>query len=95
MSKGRNSSSDTVIGYKHNDQIISYSGTVVTGHVKVSDSRGILAEMKAVNGSTVAFIISGAAQVLLLKITSRDNVTLARKVVNKYSKKEKRSTGNL
>ncbi|WP_309641136.1 fibronectin type III domain-containing protein [Flavobacterium sp.] len=74
---------NSVIVYNQSGQIIINSGTMVMDHVQVFDIRGrLLAEKRSINGSTAAFIIPGAEQVLLLKITSSDNITVVKKAVN-------------
>jgi hypothetical protein len=78
-----NSYSNSVIVYLQNVWSIINSGIVDMDYVQVFNVCGrLLAERKSINGSTVAFINPDAEQVLLLKITSSDNITLAKKAVN-------------
>ena len=59
------------------------SGTITMDNVKVFDIRGrLLLEKKGINAGEVSFNAGDANQVLVVKITSDDNRSVTRKVIN-------------
>ncbi|MBC7654500.1 MAG: hypothetical protein H7098_08520, partial [Oligoflexus sp.] len=73
---------NTVLVHSKDNQLIINSGSVIMDHVQVFDARGrLLAEKNIINDSTVAFNFSFAKQVLILKITSSENITVTKKTI--------------
>jgi hypothetical protein len=75
--------SNQVIIYKNeiNDFVIN-SGNVIIANVKVFDVRGrLLQEHRNVNASQTTISVGLANEMLLIQITSKDDVTVVKKVV--------------
>ncbi len=75
--------SNQVIIYKNeiNDFVIN-SGNVIIANVKVFDVRGrLLQERRNVNASQTTISVGLANEMLLIQITSKDDVTVVKKVV--------------
>ena len=72
-----------VIVYKQGNDLIVNSGKVVMDQVKVFDIRGrLLVEKDNVNASETKLNAGTANQVLVVRITSKDNKVVTKKVVN-------------
>jgi hypothetical protein len=72
-----------VLIIKNNGVFTVNSGKATMDILKVYDVRGrLLVEQKGINASETTFTAGEANQVLIVKITSEDNLTVTRKVIN-------------
>jgi hypothetical protein len=72
-----------VVVYKQNGDIIINAGSSTIASVKVFDIRGrLIAERNDVNASETNINAGAEKQVLVVQVTSTDNVTVSKKVVN-------------
>jgi hypothetical protein len=74
---------NSVVIYRQNGNFVINTGSITMDNVKVFDIRGrLLAEQKGINASQATFNAGEVNQVLIVKITSDNNQTVTRKVVN-------------
>lgn len=75
---------NSVVVYKQNQELFINTGTVIMTNVKIFDTRGrLLAEKKNSNTTAMSFGLGALQQqVLLVQITSRDGITIVKKVLN-------------
>ena len=75
--------SNNVIVYKQNQELVINTGNTTMSRVQVYDIRGrLLAEQTNINASETRLPLNAANEVLIVKITSDNNVTVSKKVVN-------------
>jgi hypothetical protein len=74
---------NSVVVYNQNGNIVINSGNITLDNVQVYDIRGrLLVDKKGINASETSLNAGTTNQVLIVKITSDDNQTVTRKVVN-------------
>jgi hypothetical protein len=74
---------NSIAVYKSNGDIMINAGNVIVASVKVFDIRGrLIAEKLNVNASEASVNAGSTKQVLIVQITSADNKTVSKKVVN-------------
>jgi|GEM_PF-2417721 len=74
---------NAVVVYKQNQDIVVNSGSIQMSKVQVYDIRGrLIAEKQNINATEVKIDAGQTNQVLILKVTSVDNATVTKKVVN-------------
>ena len=75
--------SNTVILYKKENIVVINSGKVELDHVEVYDISGrLLASAKKINAKEVSINVGSINQVLIVKITSTDGMTVNKKTIN-------------
>lgn len=76
--------SNSIIVYKNNDNININSGKLVIDNVKVYDLQGrLVLEQKDVNATTTSIKnLKVTQQVLIVKVTTHDNMVVTKKVIN-------------
>lgn len=78
-----NFTSNSVIIYKNDGNIVINAGTTLLDHVEVFDIRGrLLASAKNVNATETALKVTEVNQVLIVKCTSIDKATVTKKIIN-------------
>lgn len=76
-------SENSVVVYSQNGNIVINSGTTVMDAIQVFDVRGrLIVSQTGINASETTLNAGASNQVLIVKITSDDNQTITRKVVN-------------
>lgn len=74
---------NSVVLYKAESNIVINAGTTILEYVEVFDIRGrLLATVKKINASEVSINVGNVNQVLIVKITSIDGITVSKKTVN-------------
>jgi hypothetical protein len=74
---------NTVIIYKQNQDIVVNTGKIEMKNVQVYDIQGrLLVQQKDVNASTSKLSVGTTNQVLIVKVTSKDNSVVTKKVIN-------------
>ena len=74
---------NNIIAYNQNNELIIKSNNVIIKDVKVFDIRGrLLQEKSNINASEVRLNVGDTNQVLMLQITSSENVKVVKKIVN-------------
>ncbi len=74
---------NSVILYKKANEVVINAGNTILEHVEVFDIRGrLLANAKKINATEVSINVGEVNQVLIVKITSRDGITVSKKTVN-------------
>ena len=74
---------NTVVIYKQNQDIIVNTGSIEMKNVKVYDIQGrLLVEQKDINATTTKLAVGINNQVLIVKVTSKDNEVVTKKVIN-------------
>jgi hypothetical protein len=74
---------NTVIIYKQNQDIVVNTGKIEMKNVQVYDIQGrLLVQQKDVNASTTKLSVGTTNQVLIVKVTSKDNSVVTKKVIN-------------
>jgi hypothetical protein len=74
---------NTVVIYKQNQDLVVNTGSIEMKNVKVYDIQGrLLVEQKDVNASTTKLSVGTTNQVLIVKVTSKDNAVVTKKVIN-------------
>ena len=69
--------------YKQNQDLIINSGTTTMSNVKVYDIQGrLLVHQKSINATQTKITKVATNQILLVKITSKENVSVTKKVIN-------------
>jgi hypothetical protein len=69
--------------YRQQAGFVINSGKVTMDNVKIYDVTGrLLAEKKHVDASETTFTVGGANQVLIVKITSDDNKSVTKQIIN-------------
>jgi hypothetical protein len=72
-----------VVIYKSEGNFVVNTGTIIMDNVKVFDIRGrLITELKKVDASQAIFNAGEANQVLIVKVTSDENQSVTKKVVN-------------
>lgn len=75
--------SNAVILYKNENNIVVNAGKVELDHVEVYDISGrLLATAKNINANEVSINVGRTNQVLIVKITSTDGITVNKKTIN-------------
>lgn len=76
-------SANNVVVYKNASDIVVNAGTITIASVKVFDIRGrLLVEKNNINASETTINAGSEKQVLIVQITSNDNITVSKKIVN-------------
>ena len=74
---------NAVVVYKQNQDIVVNSGNIQMGKVEVFDIRGrLIAQKQHINATEVRIDAGQTNQVLIVKVSSVDNATVTKKVVN-------------
>ena len=74
---------NSVILYKKESSIVINSASIMLDHVEVYDIRGrVLAVAKSINATEVVIPVGETNQVLIVKITSTDGLTVTKKTIN-------------
>jgi hypothetical protein len=74
---------NTVVIFKQNQDIVVNTGSIEMKNVQVYDIQGrLLVEQKDINASTTKLSIGTTNQVLIVKVTSKDNSVVSKKVIN-------------
>lgn len=75
--------SNSVVLYKKANEVVINAGNTILEHVEVFDIRGrLLANAKKINATEVSINVGEVNQVLIVKITSKDGITVSKKTVN-------------
>lgn len=76
-------SENTVIVYKKNQDIVVNAGSIKMKNVQIYDIQGrLLVEQKDINTTITKLEVGTANQVLIVKVTSNDNVVVTKKLIN-------------
>jgi hypothetical protein len=74
---------NSVTVYRNNGTVYVNSGANAINNIKVYDVLGrLLAEQKSINASTASIKTFKTNQILIVKVSSQDNTTVSKKVVN-------------
>lgn len=74
---------NTVVIYKQNQDLVVNTGSIEMKNVKVYDIQGrLLVEQKDINATTTKLAVGINNQVLIVKVTSKDNAVVTKKVIN-------------
>ena len=74
---------NTVVIYKQNQDLVVNTGSIEMKNVKVYDIQGrLLVEQKDVNATTTKLTVGKTNQVLIVKVTSKDDAVVTKKVIN-------------
>lgn len=74
---------NTVIVFKKNQDIVVNTGSIKMKNVQIYDIQGrLLIEQKDINATTTKLEVGTTNQVLIVKVTSNDNVVVTKKVIN-------------
>lgn len=75
--------SNSVVLYKKESSIVINSGSATLDHVEVFDVRGrLLAFAKNINANEISIKVGETNQVLIVKITSTDGVSITKRTIN-------------
>ena len=76
-------SGDTVVVYKHNQDVVIHSGTTTMKEIRIYDTRGrLLVEKKNIGVAEIKINIGTTQELLIVKITSDANETITKKLIH-------------